>query len=53
MNPIWPYLKAVRNSQVHEVPQYWKEGAGPIARERILEDIQRLLLDTTPPDATK
>ncbi|MDF0751551.1 ABC transporter substrate-binding protein [Marinobacter sp. 71-i] len=53
MNPIWPYLKAVRNNDVHEVPQYWKEGAGPIARERILDDIQRLLLTTTPTDADK
>lgn len=44
MNPIWPYLKAVRTGQVYEVPHYWKEGAGPIARERILDDIQRLLL---------
>ncbi|WP_421910528.1 ABC transporter substrate-binding protein [Marinobacter sp.] len=44
MNPIWPYLKAVRTDQVYEVPHYWKEGAGPIARERILDDIQRLLL---------
>jgi len=26
------------------MPHYWKEGAGPIARERILDDIQRLLL---------
>lgn len=53
MNPIWPYLKAVRNNDVHEVPQYWKEGAGPIARERILDDIQRLLLTTTPTDSDK
>ncbi|SDW84255.1 ABC transporter substrate-binding protein [Marinobacter mobilis] len=44
MNPIWPYLTAVRTGQVYEVPYYWKEGAGPIARERILDDIQRLLL---------
>lgn len=44
MNPIWPYLKAVRTDQVYEVSQYWKEGAGPIARARILDDIQRLLL---------
>lgn len=44
MNPIWPYLKAVSTGQVYEVPHYWKEGAGPIARERILDDIQRLLL---------
>jgi iron complex transport system substrate-binding protein len=48
MNPIWPYLKAVRTNQVYEVPQYWKEGAGPIARERILDDIQRLLLTSEP-----
>ncbi|MFV8572469.1 ABC transporter substrate-binding protein [Marinobacter sp. SBS5] len=44
MNPIWPYLKAVRGDRVFEVPHYWKEGAGPIARERILEDIERLLV---------
>ena len=48
MNPIWPYLKAVRTGQVYEVPHYWKEGAGPIARERILDDIQRLLLTSEP-----
>lgn len=48
MNPIWPYLKAVRTGQVYEVRQYWKEGAGPIARERILDDIQRLLLTSEP-----
>lgn len=48
MNPIWPYLKAVRTDQVYEVPQYWKEGAGPIARSRILDDIQRLLLTPEP-----
>ncbi|WP_296933543.1 ABC transporter substrate-binding protein [uncultured Marinobacter sp.] len=48
MNPIWPYLKAVRTDQVYEVPQYWKEGAGPIARARILDDIQRLLLTSEP-----
>jgi iron complex transport system substrate-binding protein len=48
MNPIWPYLKAVHTDQVYEVPQYWKEGAGPIARERILDDIQRLLLTSEP-----
>ncbi|ARM84813.1 ABC transporter substrate-binding protein [Marinobacter salarius] len=48
MNPIWPYLKAVRTDQVYEVPHYWKEGAGPIARERILDDIQRLLLTSEP-----
>ncbi|WP_323750978.1 ABC transporter substrate-binding protein [Marinobacter sp.] len=44
MNPIWPYLKAVRDERVFEVPHYWKEGAGPIARDRILGDIERLLL---------
>lgn len=48
MNPVWPYLKAVRTDQVYEVPHYWKEGAGPIARERILDDIQRLLLTSEP-----
>ena len=48
MNPIWRYLKAVRTDQVYEVPQYWKEGAGPIARARILDDIQRLLLTPEP-----
>ncbi|MEP3561667.1 MAG: ABC transporter substrate-binding protein [Marinobacter sp.] len=45
MNPVWPYLKAVQNERVFEVPHYWKEGAGPIARERILDDIERLLLN--------
>jgi len=45
LNPVWPYLKAVRDNSVHEVSHYWKEGAGPIARARILDDIQRLLLD--------
>lgn len=50
MNPIWPYLKAVQTDQVYEVPHYWKEGAGPIARELILDDIQRLLLT---PEAEK
>ncbi len=44
LNPIWPYLTAVRTDRVYEVPHYWKEGAGPIARELILDDIQRLLL---------
>ncbi len=53
MNPIWPYLKAVRNNHVYEVPQYWKEGAGPIARERILDDIQRLLLPRTATEADR
>lgn len=47
LNPVWPYLKAVRNEAVYEVPHYWKEGAGPIAREHILDDIQRLLLTTS------
>lgn len=53
MNPIWPYLKAVRNNRVYEVPHYWKEGAGPIARERILNDIQRLLLPGTATEADR
>lgn len=53
LNPVWPYLKAVRNNDVYEVPQYWKEGAGPIARERILDDIQRLFLAATTTEPNK
>jgi iron complex transport system substrate-binding protein len=44
VNPIWPYLKAVKDNQVFEVPQYWKESAGPIARSLVLDDMARLLL---------
>lgn len=43
LNPIWPYLTAVKTGQVYEVGQHWKESAGPIARSRVLEDINRLL----------
>ncbi|WP_322001349.1 ABC transporter substrate-binding protein [Marinobacter alexandrii] len=53
LNPIWPYLTAVRNDNVYEVPHYWKEGAGPKARELILDDIQRLLLTGTPAESTE
>ncbi len=49
VNPVWPYLQAVKNDQVFEVGQHWKESAGPIARSLVLDDIERLLLpDDTP-----
>lgn len=49
LNPVWPYLKAVKNDQVFEVGQHWKESAGPIARSLVLEDMARLLFpDVTP-----
>lgn len=44
VNPIWPYLQAVRNKQVYEVSEHWKENAGPTARSLVLDDIERLLL---------
>jgi iron complex transport system substrate-binding protein len=43
LNPVWPYLQAVKNDQVFEVGQHWKESAGPIARSLVLDDIERLL----------
>ncbi|WP_369623886.1 ABC transporter substrate-binding protein [Marinobacterium sp. BA1] len=38
-NPIWPYLKAVRQGRVYEVGQHWKEAAGPIARSLVLQEM--------------
>lgn len=43
LNPIWPYLKAVRNNAVVRVGSHWKEPAGPIAREMVVDDIMRFL----------
>ncbi|MDC0661656.1 ABC transporter substrate-binding protein [Marinobacter sp. SS21] len=48
-NPIWPYLKAVRSGRVYEVGQHWKEGAGPIARGYILNEMAHLLYPETFP----
>lgn len=48
LNPVWPYLSAVRAKQVFEVGQHWKESAGPIARSLVLDDINRLLLQDKP-----
>jgi len=49
LNPVWPYLQAVKNDQVFEVGQHWKESAGPIARSLALDDMARLLFpDITP-----
>lgn len=49
LNPVWPYLQAVKNDQVFEVGQHWKESAGPIARSLVLDDMTRLLFpDITP-----
>ncbi len=42
-NPIWPYLKAVRDGRVYEVGQHWKEAAGPIARTLVLEEMAHRL----------
>lgn len=49
LNPVWPYLQAVKNDQVFEVGQHWKESAGPIARSLVLDDMKRLLF----PDNTQ
>ncbi|EAZ97841.1 ABC transporter substrate-binding protein [Marinobacter sp. ELB17] len=43
LNPVWPYLQAVKNNQVFEAGQHWKESAGPIARSLVLDDMERLL----------
>lgn len=48
LNPVWPYLKAVQAGNVYEVSEFWKEGAGPIARSRILSDIERLSGNNAP-----
>ncbi len=42
-NPIWPYLKAVKNGRVFEVGQHWKEAAGPAARMLVLEEMAHRL----------
>lgn len=41
-NPLWQYLKAVRQERVYLVGQHWKEGNGPIARELILRQLGHL-----------
>ncbi|WP_211212408.1 ABC transporter substrate-binding protein [Oceanimonas smirnovii] len=41
-NPLWKYLKAVRNHRVYEVGYHWKEGGGPIARAVILKQLGHL-----------
>lgn len=43
LNPIWPYLKAVRNQRVYEVGHHWKEAAGPQARALILREMAHRL----------
>jgi len=48
-NPIWPYLTAVRSGRVYQVGQHWKEGAGPIARGYILNEMAHLLYPETFP----
>ncbi len=42
-NPVWPHLKAVKNNQVYVVGQHFKEGAGPIARQYILEQLSHII----------
>ncbi len=42
-NPIWPYLKAVREGRVYEVGQHWKEAAGPIARSLVFQEMAHRL----------
>ncbi|GAA0680894.1 ABC transporter substrate-binding protein [Marinobacterium maritimum] len=42
-NPIWPYLKAVRQGQVYEVGQHWKEAAGPVARSLVVQEMAHRL----------
>lgn len=47
LNPIWPYLKAVKNDRVYEVGHHWKEAAGPQARRMVLQEMaHRLYPDT-------
>ena len=41
-NPLWKYLKAVKNQRVYLVGQHWKEGGGPVARELILLQLGHL-----------
>lgn len=41
-NPLWQYLKAVKQERVYLVGQHWKEGNGPIARELILRQLGHL-----------
>lgn len=48
LNPVWPYLQAVRNGRVYEVGQHWKESAGPVARSLVLDDLERLLFSASP-----
>ncbi len=43
LNPIWPYLSAVRNGRVYEVGHHWKEAAGPQARSLILQEMAHRL----------
>ena len=42
-NPVWPYLSAVREGRVYEVGQHWKEAAGPIARDLVLQEMAHRL----------
>ncbi|OXY80667.1 iron-siderophore ABC transporter substrate-binding protein [Oceanimonas doudoroffii] len=41
-NPLWKYLKAVKNQRVYSVGYHWKEGGGPIARTLILQQLGHL-----------
>lgn len=43
LNPIWPYLSAVRKGRVYEVGHHWKEAAGPQARSLILQEMAHRL----------
>lgn len=55
LNPIWPYLSAVKNGRVYEVGQHWKEAAGPHARTLILAEMaHRIYPDLFPePDLAR
>lgn len=43
-DPLWSKLNAVQAGKVYEVPPYWI-GSGPIAANKILDDLTTYLLD--------
>lgn len=43
LNPIWPYLSAVKSNLIVSVADYWREPSGPVARNLILDDIELLI----------
>lgn len=45
-DPLWSQLQAVQQGKVYEVPDYWI-GGGPIAANRVLDDLFKYLVPET------